>query len=208
MMAKAKLTLAVLSLVLCGLVIPVAGQFKAGGMMEYSVGGLPSAPVRIDVFSDYQCPACRTFYLQTLKAVLDTYAGDNRVSVVYHDFPLQMHLHAREAARYSLAARRLGKEQWTALTDALYARQSQWSADGRIDLIAAQTLSPEDYARLGELLQDPSIDETLDKELALGRELQVSSTPTFFIVANGRTQRVVGGVPYPVLESYLNRLLK
>ena len=205
---KTNSTIRILLLLLAGAATQSLAQSPASWSTDYYDGGLPGARVRIDVFSDYQCPACRTFYLQTVRNVLDTYGRDNRVNVVYHDFPLQMHPYAREAARYALAGRRLGPEQWKALTDALYFRQAEWSSNGRIDMVASEALSPQDYARLRELLRDPSIDESLEKELALGRALQVNSTPTFFIVANGLSQRVVGGVPLTVLESYVNRLLK
>jgi len=197
---------------LCLLLMAAVGQAQAQSTVGWSPDRFGSsragARVRIDVFSDYECPACRTFYLQTVRNVLETYGRDNRVEIVYHDFPLQMHRYAREAARYALAGRRLGADQWKALTDALYFRQAEWSSTGRIDMVASEALSPRDYARLREFLNDPSIDEALEKELALGRALQVNSTPTFFIAANGLSQRIVGGVPLTVLGSYLNRLLK
>ena len=31
------------------------------------VGGKPIAPLKIEVFSDYQCPACREFYLTDVR---------------------------------------------------------------------------------------------------------------------------------------------
>jgi protein-disulfide isomerase len=205
---KTKSAIIALPLLLIGAVAQGRAQSAVDWSPERLGGGLPGAKVRIDVFSDYECPACRTFYLQTVRNVLDTYGRGNRVDVVYHDFPLQMHRYAREAARYALAGRQLGTEQWKALTDALYFRQAEWSSNGRIDTVASEALSPQDYARLRDLLKDPSIDQALEKELALGRALQINSTPTFFIVANGLSQRVVGGVPLTVLESYLDRLLK
>ncbi len=203
---KTKSVLAVL--LLMAAVAWVPAQSSVSWSPERLGGVVPGARVRIDVFSDYECPACRTFYLQTVRNVLDAYGRDSRVDVVYHDFPLQMHRYAREAARYALAGRRLGAQQWKALTDALYFRQAEWSSNGKIDAVAVEALSPQDYARLRELLQDPSIDQALEKELALGRALQVNSTPTFFIAANGLSQRIVGGVPLTVLESYIDRLLK
>ncbi len=205
---KVKSALSILPLLLMAAVAQGPAQSAVDWSPERLAGGLPGARVRIDVFSDYECPACRTFYLQTVRNVLDAYGRDNRVDVVYHDFPLLMHRYAREAARYALAGRRLGAQQWKALTDALYFRQAEWSSNGKIDMVAAEALSPQDYARLRELLQDPSIDQALEKELALGRALQVNSTPTFFIAANGLSQRIVGGLPLTVLESYIDRLLK
>ena len=62
------------------------------------VAGNPSSPVKIEVFSDFQCPACRTFYLNTMRTIIPEYADAGKACVVYREFPLQMHSHAREAA--------------------------------------------------------------------------------------------------------------
>ena len=55
---------------------------------EFYAGGAPDSPVKIEVFSDYQCPACRTFFLDTIRPILAGYSSSNKVSVVYRDFPL------------------------------------------------------------------------------------------------------------------------
>ena len=206
-MKKRCVTLA-LSLCLCVLTLPASQQPSSATRSVYFAAGQAAAPIRIEVFSDYQCPACRVFYTDTLKRILSEAEQESRVSVVYHDFPLQMHRFAREATRYALAARRLGKSQWSAVTDALYINQDQWSVDGQIDRIAAKALSSVDFDRIRELVQDPAIEQEIAQELELGRRLQVNATPTFFILAGGRAQRVVGGVPYQVLESHLSSLSK
>ncbi len=179
-----------------------------GNPLEFYASGQPGAAVKIEVFSDYQCPACRTFYLDTIRNVLTDYAADKRVSVVYHDFPLAMHAFSREATRYALAAQMMGRDYWLRLTDALYADQSQWSQNGNIDLIAARVFTPLEYARLKQQLQDPRINQTLESEVALGGSRKVESTPTFFITVNGKEQKVVGGVSYNVLKTFLDRILK
>ena len=38
--------------------------------------GDPNAPIRLEVFSDYECPSCRAFYLQTMKQVFTDCAGE------------------------------------------------------------------------------------------------------------------------------------
>ncbi len=171
-------------------------------------GGSPGAPVTIEVFSDYQCPACRSFYLETVRPVIGEYSRGNRVAVIYRDFPLQMHTHAREATRYALAARRIGHDLWLRVSDALYAEQEVWSQDGKIEPVVARVLSTEQMTRVRKLLQDPSIEEEIKKEIAHGEKKDIRSTPTFFISVGGREQRVVGGVSYPILKDYLDRVLK
>src|SRR4051812_38404122 len=64
------------------------------------VRGKASAPVKLEVFSDFQCPSCRAFYLQTMKDVFKDYADTGKVCVVYRSFPLENHAYAADAARY------------------------------------------------------------------------------------------------------------
>jgi hypothetical protein len=40
----------------------------------------------------------------------------NKIYVVYHDFPLDMHQFARKATRLALAAERLGRDRWLRVT--------------------------------------------------------------------------------------------
>ncbi|MDQ6705990.1 MAG: DsbA family protein, partial [Acidobacteriota bacterium] len=57
--------------------------------------GSPSAPVRIDLYSDYQCPTCRALYLGTIKQLMADCVSTGKVYLVDHDFPLPMHAHAK-----------------------------------------------------------------------------------------------------------------
>ena len=175
---------------------------------EALLGGSLDAPIRIDLFSDYQCPACRNLYLETIRPVLKDYSEANKVCIVYHDFPLKSHQYAREAARYSQAALRVGRRQWLAVVDALYTNQPAWSQDGKVEATVAAAVSPEDLQKIKGLLNYPYINESIDRDVALGQKRKVDSTPTLFVTAIGREQKVVGGIPYNVLRDYFNRIVK
>ena len=73
---------------------------------EQILGGRQDSPVRIEVFSDFQCPACRNFYLETIRQVLTKYCAEDKVCVIYHEFPLKMHQFSRLAARFGVRAGR------------------------------------------------------------------------------------------------------
>jgi protein-disulfide isomerase len=47
--------------------------------------GSPTAPVTLDVWNDYQCPACRVFALEVLPKLMDAYVKTGQVKIVYHD---------------------------------------------------------------------------------------------------------------------------
>ncbi len=171
------------------------------------VGGEPGAPIRIEVFSDYQCPACRQFYLETMRPVLDNYASAGKVCVVYREFPLSMHSHAREAALYGHAAQLMGMRHWRLVTDALYQSQTQWSADGQLEPVVAGALSEEDMGQLRKWMEDPEVEAAIASDIALAHQRSVTSTPTFFVTAQGKTEKVAGVVQYPTMQRYLDHLL-
>ena len=84
----------------------------------------------------------------------------------------------------------------------------KWAADGKIEATVARVLSAEEMAKVKTFLEDPSLDQFINQEIALARKRQVSSTPTFFLYANGQEQKVVGKISYPILKDYLDRMLK
>jgi protein-disulfide isomerase len=63
-------------------------------------------------------------------------------------------------------------------------------------------------ARVKEGLKDPGIEQTVDREVALGNKRNVESTPTFFVNMAGKEQRVVGGLSFPVLNAFIVPNLK
>ncbi|MBP1610451.1 MAG: twin-arginine translocation pathway signal [Acidobacteria bacterium] len=175
---------------------------------EQILGGRPDSPVRIEVFSDFQCPACKNFYLDTVRQVLREYAAEDKVCVIYHEFPLKMHQFSRLAARYSLAAQRLGQRQWRAVMEALYSNQSQWSLDGSIDAVVAKVLDLEDLKKVRKLVEDATVNDSVNRDVTLGNQKEVNHTPTIFIYDGSKEQKVVGGLEYPLLKEYIDRIVK
>jgi protein-disulfide isomerase len=183
---------------------PDAAALK-GGLL---VGGASDAPIRIEIFSCYQCPPCRDFYLDTVRPLLKEYARTNKVSVIYYEYPLKIHNHSRDTARYGIAAHRLGQDQWQRVSEALYLKQAQWIADGNVEAVVVEVLSTDEMARVKQFLKDPSIEQTIDRDIQIGNKRQIPGTPTFFLYAKGREERVAGKISYPLLKSYLDRMLK
>lgn len=186
----------------CGAIAPVAmAQDEVG-----CVSGKPDAPIRIEVFSDYECPACRAFYLQTMKTVFANYAETGKVCVVYR--AVLGFAHSREAARLARGAFRLGPRQWGLVADALFQSQPQWSQSGGLEAVVASALGPKDMVVLRKHLQDPSLDEAIHDDITLGRDMLINSTPTFFITAHGKTEKVEAALTYAAMQRRLDPLLQ
>jgi protein-disulfide isomerase len=190
----------------------VQGRTRVDPPNELRLGGERGAPVKIEVFSDYQCPRCRDFYLEALKPLLAEYTRTdkiNKIYLVYHDFPLDMHQFSQKATRFALAAARLSRERWLRVTDILYTEQEQWSIDGNIEAVLAKAMDPIEVMRIGNLAADPALEAAMQDEILLGQSRDITSTPTFFVIPRtGPEQRVAGWVAYPALKDFLDRMVK
>ena len=113
--------------------------------------GSKSAPITMEVFSDYQCPSCRMLYEQTLKPLINEYVSSGKVYLVHRDFPLPMHKYSTEAARWVNAGARIGR--YPEVEAALYDNQDAWSADGNIQKFVAAALSPAEFKRVDSMVK-------------------------------------------------------
>src|SRR5665213_3630487 len=76
---------------------------------SFKISGSPAARVQIELYTDFQCPHCREFYLDTLPSVIREYVQTGKVRLIHRDFPLSSFPFSRLAARYANAAGELGK---------------------------------------------------------------------------------------------------
>ena len=148
------------------------------------VRGNIDAPITIIEFSDFQCPFCAKFHVQTLPLLLENYIDTGKVKLVYRDFPIQnIHPNAMPAAVAAECADEQGK-YWE-YHDILFENQDQWNELETTSAIAVFTqyaleieLNQEQFNTCltgGKYLNEIRID------LNDGREYGVTGTPGFFI---------------------------
>ena len=166
--------------------------------------GPVTAAVRIDLFSDFECPSCKALHEQTIKRVKEEFALKGKLRLVHHDFPLPQHKHARQAAILAAAADRLGK--FDDVADALFRQQETWSKSGGVDAVVDSVLTPEERKKLREIAKDPAILANIERDVQLGPRMRVSSTPTMIVTHDGKPNPVVGAVSYAVFSKYLNTI--
>ncbi len=180
-----------------------------GNLRFLLVAGSKSAPITIEVFSDYQCPQCRIFYLETARQLMQTYIPAGKVYYVHRDFPLSMHSHSREAARWASAAALAGVFETAEQT--LYTKQEDWGSTGKIDDALSSAISAADMkkVRMIEATQGPQIDAAIASDMALGNSRGVNGTPTIYVFHRGQmTPLPPGGVNYSLLKQYIDYLLQ
>jgi protein-disulfide isomerase len=170
--------------------------------------GSPTAPIRIDVYSDFECPACKTFHEQTLPLIVRDYVMAGKVYIVNREFPLNIpaHRYSREAANYATAAARLGIYQPVA--DALFRGQAEWSANGKFWDAIASVLSPEQQKKVQAIAKEPSVAAEVQRDVDAGMKEKISSTPTIMVTHGTQHFPIPFPVNYEFLRSLLNGFLK
>jgi protein-disulfide isomerase len=167
--------------------------------------GSKGAPIAMEVFSDFQCPACKTLYMTTNRQLMDNYVTTGKVYLVHRDFPLSMHAYSRVAAQYSRAAAQLGK--FEPVEQALFQNQERWEQTGDVDGTVAAVLSSADMTKVRALVKSGATDALIQKDLALGNSYKVNRTPTTIFHAKGQTFPYAGEMSYDILRNFLDQLI-
>jgi protein-disulfide isomerase len=190
----------------------VATAAEAGAPVEgvtdvdpHKAFGSKSAPVTMEVFSDYQCPSCRMLFLSTNRQLMDNYVTTGKVYLIHRDFPLPMHAYSKVAARYARAAAEIGKIE--PVERALYENQEKWEQSGDVDGIVAGVLSAADMTKVRGLVKGGTLDSLIEKDLQLGQMYRVNQTPTTVFHSKGQTYPYSGAMNYDTLRQFLDQLL-
>ena len=186
------------------------------------VYGSPKAPITMEVFTDYECPSCRSLYEGTLRPLIADYVASGKVYLIHHDFPLAMHKYSGQAARWANTAAEFG--QFDAVEGALYDNQSSWQTDGSMEKYISAALPAADFKRIELKMHgcDPPgptaaattaphpcpVDSYIQQDIALGNQIPVRATPTYVITYKG--QRLPPGngiVSWEILKQFFDSLL-
>lgn len=135
--------------------------------------GPDHAAVTIVEFSDFECPFC-----SRAKNVVDDVMKkyDGKVRLVFRQFPLGFHQHAKKAAEAALCAHAQGK--FWQVHDAMFADQKNLDLESLKKVAKAQGL---DTAAFDKCLESDASGKLLAEDMADGQKAGVTGTPAFFI---------------------------
>ena len=149
----------------------------------FKESGSPTAPVTCELYSDYECPHCAAFYLETMPQFGARYVETGKVLLIHRDFPLARHRYARLAALYADAAGEAGYYQ--AVANKLFRTQAVWSGDGDIDGQVARVVPAAAMEKVrAQVRDDPSVEGSVAADETAAREKHIDRTPT--LLCNGR----------------------
>lgn len=149
-----------------------------GVVVSENVKGNPEASVVLVEYSDFQCPACAAFQ-PVVDEVLASY-GDS-IKFEYKHFPLPIHQFAINAAVAAEAAGQQGK--FFEFQNLLFANQSVWAnsvAPNALFVSYAEELGL-DTEQFSRNMKSTLLRDKVKAELAEGRALGITGTPTFFL---------------------------
>lgn len=194
------ITLLLLALVTCG----AAGT----DIIKGNAYGPPSAPLMLEVFSDFECPACKSFHDTEVPQLMKDFVQPGKAYLIYRYFPLPMHQHSRAAAEYVCAAAQIGKYQEAAT--ALFSHQEQWSVSGKVAETVDDVLTAPQQEKVRRLLKSPAVQDEINHDLEEGRALPVQGTPTVLVTYRLRRYPLTGAgvLNYTLLKAFLDDLLK
>ena len=146
--------------------------------------GDPDAPITIIEFSDFQCPFCARFHIQTLPSIMEEYIDQGKVNLVFRDFPIQsIHPNALPAAVAAECANE--QDKFKEMHDILFEKQNEWNRQETSVVVSqfiqyAAELEMEEEIFVSCISSGKHIDE-IRKDLEDGRDYGITGTPGFFV---------------------------
>jgi len=192
--------LALLAVMACG---------GAGGdVLKGNAFGNPGAPMMLEIFSDFECPACKAFHDTEVPPLMRDYVNPGKVYLIYRYFPLPMHPHGREAAEWVCAAAQLGKYQPAA--DMLFASQVAWSGTGKVEQALDNVLTFPEQQKVRSLVKSQAVQEEINHDVEEGKGVPVTGTPTVLVTYRLRRYPLSGAgvMNYTLVKALLDDLLK
>jgi protein-disulfide isomerase len=166
--------------------------------------GATSAKVALIAYSDFECPYCQRFAVDTWPALKAQYIDQGKLRFVFRHFPLAIHPQATSAAVAAECAGRQG--QFWPMHDLLFANQRQLNP-ARITLLS-QGLRL-DHDAFAACKAEPAV----ASDQRAGRAIGIVGTPTFLL---GRSQDgggvkvskvIVGALPIETIKQSIDQLL-
>jgi protein-disulfide isomerase len=151
--------------------------------------GSAEAPLTIEIWSDYQCPACAQLARTYEPMIISEYVEDGRARLVMRDFAF-LGPESVDAAIAARCAERQGR--FWQMHDYLFANHDGegGGAFSQVRLEAMAQSAGLDLEQYRACRAEPVVRSELAAEIERGRQLGVNSTPTLIV-----GDQMVAGVP-------------
>jgi protein-disulfide isomerase len=141
--------------------------------------GNPDAPITIIEYASMTCPHCAHFENDVLPELKKKWIDTGKVKLVFRDFPLD-----EPALRAAMVARCAPPDRFYAYIDTFFTAQEKWvtAPDYREALARLVKLGGMGKDEFDTCLKNTALENKIvEGRLIASKELDVNSTPTFFI---------------------------
>ena len=168
-------------------------QIKLDAQPNYGKAG---APVTIVVYGDFECPVCKVEADVMRKNLVQNFP--DKVHVYFKDFPLEsIHPWARAASDAGRCVYKQDPQAFWKFHDWIYDNQEGITPDTlNAKVMTWAGTAGVDSIQLGRCVEDKVADKEVAQNIAEGRAMGVSATPTVFI--NGR--KFEGALEWPIMQ--------
>ncbi len=167
---------------------------------KFNAVGNPDAPIKLEEYSDFQCPYCGRFTKDTEAKLLETYIADGTVYFVYHTFGEFI---GSESASSAEAAYCAGdQEKFWEMHDIIFANQGGENAGAFTDvrLKAFAEKVGLDMTKFNSCYSGKNYSDLIFKDGKDGLAAGVKATPSFVMsyTVNGelKSKLIEGALPY------------
>jgi protein-disulfide isomerase len=146
---------------------------------EDRILGNPEAPITIIEYASMTCPHCAHFEKDVLPEIKQKWIDTGKVRLVLRDFPLD-----EPALRAAMITRCAPPDRYYAFADTFFEAQDKWVAarDYREALARLAKLGGMSKQEFDACLKDTALENKIvEGRLVASKELDVNSTPTFFV---------------------------
>src|SRR6202042_1686134 len=158
--------------------------------------GPKDASVTIVEFGDLQCPACKA----AQPVIEGLVAAEPTARFVFQNFPLEMHNWAAKGAAYADCVGRASNDAFWKFVSKTYETQSDITAENADEkLTALADGAGVKGSEIAACAAKPETKARVDASLTLGKEVEITGTPTLFI--NGRRIGNLSQIPADTLKS-------
>jgi protein-disulfide isomerase len=176
-----------------------------------NAAGDPNAPIKIEEFSDFQCPVCERFYRETERQLMETYVATGKVYFVYRSFGEFIGPESQAAAEAAYCAG--DQNKFWEMHDIIFANQTGENVGNFTDrrLTAFAEKIGLDLGAFKSCFNGHTYSSRVAKDHTDGLATGMQGTPAFLITyavnSQPQTDLIPGALPFSEFQSKIDAAL-
>lgn len=169
--------------------------------------GSKDAPLTMVEFTDFQCPYCQRFHVQTFAELKRDYIDTGKLRFVSRDLPLDFHPNAMQAAE---AARCAGEQgQFWAMRDQMNSNPEKLDMNNLVSWAQDLKLN---VAGFRSCVESQKYKNAIQTDILAAQRIGANGTPSFVVGKSTPDgvdgELIVGAMPYSMFDQKLKELAR